>query len=78
MVTLSIHGKQVRVPEGTIVAAAIAAEADPNVETVVVGELALSNLAKQREIGSVKPLYDRRTDIFELKSNIPIEIIHVE
>ena len=57
---------------------AIAAEADPNVETVVVGELALSNLAKQREIGSVKPLYDRRTDIFELKSNIPIEIIHVD
>jgi len=57
---------------------AIAAEADPNVETVVVGELALSNLAKQREIGSVKPLYDRRTDIFELKSNIPIEVIHVD
>jgi len=57
---------------------AVAAEADPNVETVVVGELALSNLAKQREIGSVKPLYDRRTDIFELKSNIPIEIIHVD
>jgi len=57
---------------------AVAGEADPNVETVVVGELALSNLAKQREIGSVKPLYDRRTDIFELSSKIPIEIIHVE
>jgi len=57
---------------------AVAAEADPNVETVVVGELALSNLAKQREIGSVKPLYDRRTDIFDLKSNIPIEVIHVD
>jgi predicted amidohydrolase len=56
----------------------VAAEADPNVETVVVGELALSNLAKQREVGSVKPLYDRRTDIFELKSKIPIEIIHVD
>jgi len=56
----------------------VAAEADPNVETVVVGELALSNLAKQREVGSVKPLYDRRTDIFELKSKIPVEIIHVD
>jgi len=57
---------------------AVAAEADPNVETVVVGELALSNLAKQREVGSVKPLYDSHTDIFELKSNIPIEVIHVD
>jgi len=57
---------------------AVAAEADPNVETVVVGELALSNLAKQREIGSVKPLFDRRTDIFDLKSNVPIEIVHIE
>jgi len=56
----------------------VAAEADPNVETVVVGELALSNLAKQREIGSVKPLYDRRIDIFDLKSKIPIEVIHVD
>ena len=57
---------------------AVAAEADPDVETVVVGELALSNLAKQREVGSVKPLYDRRTDLFELKSRIPVEIIHVD
>lgn len=56
---------------------AVAAEADPNVETVVVGELALSNLAKQREIGSVRPLYDRRTDVFELKSKIPIEIVQI-
>jgi hypothetical protein len=43
-----------------------------------VGELALSNLAKQREVGSVKPMYDRRIDIYELKSKIPIEIIHVD
>lgn len=57
---------------------AVAAEADPNVETVVIGELALSNLAKQREVGSVKPLYDRRTDLFDLKPKIPIEIIHVD
>jgi len=57
---------------------AVVAEADPNVETVVIGELALTNLAKQREVGSVRPLFDRRTDIFELKSKIPIEIIHVE
>ncbi len=57
---------------------AVAAEADPNVETVVIGELALTNLAKQRDVGSVKPLFDRRTDLFELKSKIPIEIIRVD
>ncbi len=56
---------------------AVAAEADPNVETVVIGELALTNLAKQREVGSVRPLYDRRTDLFELRSRIPIEVIRV-
>jgi len=57
---------------------AVAAEADPNVETVVIGELALSNLAKQREVGSVKPLYDRRTDLFDLTAKVPVEIIHVD
>jgi len=56
----------------------IAAEADPNVETVVIGELALSNLAKQREVGSVKPLYDRRVDLYDLKAKVPVEVIHVD
>jgi len=40
--------------------------------------LALSNLAKQREVGSVKPLYDRRTDLFDLTAKVPVEIIHVD
>ncbi|HEX3034744.1 MAG TPA: bifunctional GNAT family N-acetyltransferase/carbon-nitrogen hydrolase family protein [Thermodesulfobacteriota bacterium] len=54
---------------------AIAAEADPNSETVVITELDLGSLAVQRDIGSVRPLYDRRPDLYELKSKIPIEIV---
>lgn len=56
----------------------VAAEADPNVETVVIAELDLSNLAKQREVGSVRPLFDRRPDLYELKPKKPIQIIKVE
>ncbi|HSE82939.1 MAG TPA: nitrilase, partial [Thermodesulfobacteriota bacterium] len=54
---------------------AVAAEADPNSETVVITDLDLSSLAVQRDIGSVRPLYDRRPDLYELKSKIPVEII---
>ncbi len=54
---------------------AIAAEADSNSETVVITDLDLNSLAIQRDIGSVRPLQDRRPDIYELKSNIPIEIV---
>lgn len=53
----------------------VEAEADPNVESVAIGELSLLNLAKQREVGSISPLLDRRTDLFELKAKIPVEII---
>ncbi len=56
----------------------VAAEADPNVETVVIAELDLSNLAKQREVGSVRPLFDRRPDLYELKPKKPVQIIKVE
>lgn len=57
---------------------AVAAEADPNVETVVIAELDLTNLAKQREVGSVRPLFDRRQDLYDLKMKKPIEIILVD
>jgi predicted amidohydrolase len=56
---------------------AIAAEAEANMETVVIGELDLSDLAQQREMGSVRPLRDRRPDLYELTSKIPIERVRV-
>lgn len=57
---------------------AVAGEADPNVETVVIAELDLSSLAQQRELGNVRPLHDRRTDLYEVKAKVPIQVIKVE
>lgn len=55
----------------------IMAEADPNTETVVIGELDLNDLDLQRDLGSVRPLQDRRTDLYRLESRVPIETIVV-
>lgn len=54
---------------------ATAAEADPNAETVVIYDLDLNALAIQRELGSVRPLRDRRPDLYELR--FKGEILHV-
>jgi hypothetical protein len=56
----------------------IEGEADPNIETVVVSELALSALAQQRHVATVRPLHDLRPDLYELKSRQRIEIIKTE
>lgn len=50
-------------------------EADPNAETVVVADLDLTTLQLQREDGSVRPLYDRRDDLYELRAKNPINVI---
>jgi predicted amidohydrolase len=47
----------------------IQAEADPNVETLLVTDVDLGNLYRARERGSVRPRLDRRPDLFELKAN---------
>ncbi len=51
--------------------------ADPNTETVVTAELDLEILTLQREIGTVRPFFDRRSDMYELNSKIAIEKIRV-
>ena len=53
-------------------------EADPNVEAVVISELALSALVQQRQVATVRPLHDRRPDLYHLDSKARIEIIRVE
>lgn len=53
----------------------VLAEASPSDETVVISELDLGDLSKQREIGSVRPLRDRRVDIYTLNSKMPIETV---
>jgi predicted amidohydrolase/GNAT superfamily N-acetyltransferase len=57
---------------------AIAGLADPNVETVVIADLDLNSLAQMREVGSVRPLHDRRPDLYELRAKIPVKTVMVE
>ena len=56
---------------------AIAATADFNTETVVIGDLDLVALEEARELGSVRPLRDRRTDMYGIEAKTPIEIVRV-
>lgn len=58
--------------------AATAAEADPNVETVVIAELDFAALSGHRRDGSVRPLSERRVDLYDLKSRVTIEVIQVD
>lgn len=53
-------------------------EAEPNAETVVISDLDLSNLRQQNEIGSVRPMYDMRRDLYDLRAKIPIKRIRTE
>ncbi|WP_219907929.1 bifunctional GNAT family N-acetyltransferase/carbon-nitrogen hydrolase family protein [Enhygromyxa salina] len=57
---------------------AVIAEADPNVETVVVADLDLHALSVLRQDGTVRPLQDRRSDLYEVRAKVPVEIISVE
>ncbi len=57
---------------------ATAALADPNTETAVIADMDLNALAQQREFGSVRPFHDRRPDLYELRSKVPIKIVMVE
>lgn len=58
-------------PEG------VAAEADPNVETVAIADLDFSILAQLREMGSVRPLHDRRGDMYKLTGDRPPKVHQV-
>jgi len=56
-------------PEG------IAAVAAANTETVVIAELDLGALEQARELGSVRPLRDRRTDLYKVEASTPVKIV---
>jgi predicted amidohydrolase len=45
----------------------IQAEADPNVEMMIVADLDMAALHRSRAAGSVTPLLDRRGDLFEMR-----------
>ena len=52
----------------------IAAEGTPNMEQIVVADVNLDNLLKNRINGTTIPLYDKRKDIY----NRPVEIVEVK
>lgn len=54
---------------------AIAAEADPNAETVIIADLDLGALSQEREMGSVTQLRDRRFDLYAIQAKSPVKII---
>jgi len=56
----------------------IIAESEANLETVVIADLDLSKLSLQRQTGTVRPLRDRRSDLYELKARVPVNIIRAE
>lgn len=53
----------------------IQAEADPNVETMLVADLDIAELHRSRRNGSVTPMSDRRADLFEFRSKLSNETI---
>lgn len=55
----------------------IAGTADFNSETVVISDLDLVVLQEAREMGSVRPLRDRRLDIYGIVAKNPVELIRV-
>ena len=56
----------------------LAAVADTGVETVVIADLDLDALHQSREIGSVRPLRERRPDLYELIAKKPVAVVRTE
>lgn len=57
---------------------ATAGEAEANVETVVITDLDLTSLLQQRELASVRHLYDRRTDLYDLRAKKAVKIVRTD
>jgi predicted amidohydrolase/ribosomal protein S18 acetylase RimI-like enzyme len=57
---------------------AILGEAEPNAESAVISDIDLTTLAHQRDLGSVRPLYDQRHDLYELRAKEKIRIIRTD
>jgi predicted amidohydrolase len=59
-------------PHGT------AGESDANVETVLITDLDLTSLAQQRDVASVRHLYDRRLDLYDVRAKRAVKVIRTE
>lgn len=58
---------------------ACAAEVEPNIEGVALADLDFEVLVQQREVGSVRPLRDRRPDLYGLAPEEGrVEVVHID
>jgi predicted amidohydrolase/ribosomal protein S18 acetylase RimI-like enzyme len=55
----------------------VAARSDASTETVVIADLDLVALQEARDMGSVRPLRERRPDLYDLRACTPVEVIRV-
>ncbi len=56
----------------------LAGETDPNVETVLITDLDLTSLVQQRDLATVRHLYDRRSDLYDVRAKRAVKIVRTE
>ena len=47
-------------------------------ETVLITELDLTALAQQRDVASVRHLYDRRSDLYDVRAKRSVKVVRIE
>jgi predicted amidohydrolase/GNAT superfamily N-acetyltransferase len=57
---------------------ATAGESEANVETVLITDLDLTVLAQQRDLASVRHLYDRRSDLYDVRAKRSVKVVRTE
>ena len=57
---------------------ATAGESEANVETVLITDLDLTVLAQQRDLASVRHLYDQRSDLYDVRAKRSVKVIRTE
>ena len=49
-----------------------------HLETVLITELDLTALAQQRDVASVRHLYDRRSDLYDVRAKRTVKVVRIE
>lgn len=57
---------------------ATAGQSEANVETVLITDLDLTALVQQRDVASVRHLYDRRSDLYDVRPKRSVKIVKIE
>ncbi|MBW7884265.1 MAG: GNAT family N-acetyltransferase [Caldilineaceae bacterium] len=58
--------------------AATAGTSEANVETVLITDLDLTSLVQQRDLATVRHLYDRRSDLYDVRAKRHVKIVRTE